>query len=189
MANDIASELDTMKNKIEFARAMAAYQSMEEQMLNAELHRRIVTYSLERLAQKGIYTFEPQSDRVAQQLAIALAQGNMAGVQRLQREIEKLEKWGLVSSELRREQMFLSDQIASIKIKLLNAKIDMKGEMPVKFVIENAIAPDKKFYPKKLIISFLSALGAFIVTLMSLLFIEKIRKEINLEPTNSNKQE
>jgi capsular polysaccharide biosynthesis protein len=189
MANDIASELDTIKNKIEFARTMAACQVMEEQVQKIEFQRQLLTDSLEKLAKKGVFTFESQSERVIQQLAIALAQGNTAGVQRLQKEIEKLEKWGTIASQLRRELMYLSDQMANVKVKLLNTQMDMKGAMPVKFVIENAIAPDKKFYPKKLIISVMSTISAFIITLMTLLFVDKIRKELIVEPTDPNKQE
>jgi len=191
MANDIASELDTIKNRIERDRAVAACRIMEEQVRNAELQRKLVSDSLMKLAQKGVFTFESQSERIMQQLAIALAQGNTAGVQRLQQEIEKLEKWGIVASELRREQMNLSDQIASIKIKLLNARMDMGGSMPVKFVIEKAIAPDKKSYPKKIIIVIIATIGAFITLLMTFLIIDKIKHEIKIDtkPHDTNRQE
>ncbi|MCL2246133.1 MAG: Wzz/FepE/Etk N-terminal domain-containing protein [Lentimicrobiaceae bacterium] len=190
MANDIAAELDTIKNRIESERALAACKVLEMQIKEAEIQRQQVGDSLDALAKNGVFILDFQVDRVMQQYAIALAQGNMAGAQRLQKEIEKLEKWGHIANALRREQFYLSDQIASAKIKLLNAQMDAYGTMPVKFVIQKAAAPDKKSYPKKIIFGLMSVIGTFIATLMILLFVDKIRREIKVERANhTTKQE
>ena len=186
IANDMASFLDTLKNRIELERAMAAYNALENQILEADLQRHWVEDSLNKIALKGVYNYEVQVERVIQQYAIALAQGNMAGVQRLKNELEKLEKWGVISTSLRREQIYLSDQIALTKLKLLNAKMDMNGTIPVKFVIEKAVAPDKKSSPKKMIISILSTFGTFILILMVLLIIEKINKEVMVDEKHND---
>jgi len=190
MANDIASELDTIKNRIEHERAFAACKALEIQIKEAEVQRKIIADSLDVLSKKGVFVLDFQVERFMQQYAIALAQGNMAGVQRLQKELEKLEKWGHTANSLRREQFYLSDQIAFMKVKLLNAQMDSYGNVPVKFVIEKAIAPDKKSYPKIMIIAILSSLGTFFVLLMLLLFMDKIKKEIHVDkPSHTPKQE
>ena len=186
MANDIASELDTIKNRVEHLRAAAAVRALENHVALAEEQRKILEDSLEVLAQRGVFYYEKQSDRLMQQYAIALAQGNMAGVQRLQKELEKLEKWGNIAYSLNTEQMNLSEEIAFTKLRLLNAKMDMSAIMPVKFVLEKAVAPDKKSYPKKLLIVILATIGTFIVTLMTFLFVDKVRKEITIEGKTKN---
>jgi len=178
MANDIASELDSIKNKIERERASAACKALEYQIKEADIQRQKVADSLDVLSKHGVFILDYQVERVMQQYAIALAQGNMAGIQRLQKEIEKLEKWGHAANSLRREQLYLSDQIAFMKVKLLNAQMDYYGTLPVKFVIEKAIAPDKKSYPKLLIIAILSSIGTFFILLMTLLVWDKIKSEI-----------
>jgi capsular polysaccharide biosynthesis protein len=190
MANDIASELDTIKNRIERERAFAACSALEILIQESETQRNIIEDSLAVLAKKGVIVLDYQIERVMQQYAIALAQGNMAGVQRLQKELEKLEKFGHAANALRREQFSLSDQIALTKTRLLNAQMDFYGIMPVKFVIERAIAPDKKSYPKIMIIAILSSLSTFFVILMFLLLMDKIKKEIIIEKSgNTPKQE
>jgi capsular polysaccharide biosynthesis protein len=181
IANDIADELDIMKNKIEKERIVAACSVMENQIAEAERQRQVVADSLKVLAGKGVFAYELQSERVMQQYAIAVREGNTAGMQRLQKELEKLEKWGSIAFSLRQEQVYLSEQVALSKLRLMGAQMDMSGVMPVKFVIEKAIPNDKKVYPKKLIISIISALGAFILTLMTLLIIDKIKREIVLD--------
>jgi len=181
MANDMASELDTIKNSIEHERAFAACKALEIQIKEADQQRQLIADSLEVLSKKGVFILDYQVERVMQQYAIALAQGNMAGVQRLKTELEKLEKWGHAANSLRREQLYLSDQIAFMKVKLLNAQMDYYGTIPVKFVIQKAVAPDKKSYPKKIIIGILSVVGTFIITLIVLLLIDKIKNEIEVE--------
>jgi uncharacterized protein involved in exopolysaccharide biosynthesis len=185
MANDIASELDTLKNRIERERALGACKALEMQIKEAEATCKKITDSLDILAQKGVFYYDYQVERVIQQYAAAIAQGNTAGVQRLQKELEKLEKWGNTANTLRREQLFISDQIGLLRSKLLDARVDASGIVPVKFVIQNAVAPDKKSYPKKIIIGLVSVVGTFILTLMILLFMDKIKKEI-VPVENSN---
>ena len=191
IANDIASELDTIKNRIERERARAACKALEIQIKEAEGQRKIIEDSLDIIAKKGVFILDFQIERVMQQYAIALANGNMAGVQRLQKELEKLEKWGHTSNALRREQFYLSDQIGFMKVRLLNAQMDSYGTMPVKFVIEKAVAPDKKSYPKKLIFAIGTTIATFFLILIILLFIDKIKKEIIVDnnPTNTEKKE
>ena len=186
IANDIASELDTIKNRIEHERAFAACTALKIQIEEAEKQRQIITDSLDILSKNGVLVTDYQVERFMQQYAIAIAQGNAMGAQRLQKEIEKLEKWGHTANALRREQFYISDQIGLFKMKLLDAQMDTYGTVPVKFVIQKAIAPDKKSYPKKIIIGLVSVAGTFVITLMLLLFIEKIKKEIVLTHPSKN---
>jgi len=181
MANDIADELDIIKHRIEKERTAAAFKAMELQVADVEAQRKQVVDSMNYLAQKGVLVYENQAERVMQQYAIALAQGNTAGVQRLKKEIDKLEEWGPASFALQEELIWLSKQLAFYKAKLLNAQMDMKELMPVKFVIEKAVPSDKKSYPKKLVISIISTISAFVLTLMTLLFVDKVRREIVVE--------
>jgi uncharacterized protein involved in exopolysaccharide biosynthesis len=187
MANDIAAELDTIKNRIERDRAIAACQAIEKQLAEVEKHAKFLEDTIAKLVHNGVYIYERQVERVMQQHAIALAQGNMAGVQRLQKEIEKLEKWGPVSYIIRREQETLCNLLSFINQRLLSAKMDLVGPMPVKFVIESAVPADKKCYPKKIIIVLIATFGTFFMTLMVLLFMDKIKKEIVVKSQQNNR--
>ena len=190
MANDIANELDTIKNRIERERALAAYKAMEIHIQEAEKQRQQLNDSLDTFAKKGLSVLDYQVDRMMQQYAIAIAQGNTAGVQRLRKEIDIIEKWGHVANSLRGEQRYLSEQIAFAKTRLLDAKMDYYASVPVKFVVQKAVAPDKKTYPKKIMIGLMSVLGTFIITLMILLFVDKIKQEIKVDrEKNTIKQE
>lgn len=177
MANEITVQLDTLKNKIEYERAYAAYNLLQNQVkeMDAEVQR--IDDSLSALAEKGVFMLDVQTERLTQQYALAVAQGNNAAISRLQAEMKKLAEWGPTVLSLQNEQLEYSRFQALCKSKMLDAKMDMNGGMPVKFVVEKAIPIDKKAYPKKSIIVILSTLSAFILTLLILLVINNISSD------------
>ena len=178
LANAIVDELDLFKNKIDNERTNAACQLLQRQM--DEVHERmiIVNDSVKKLADKGIFIYDLQVERVMQQYAIALGQGNTAGAQRLQKEIEKIAKYGPTSVLLREELIYLVRRETILKSLLWNSEMNASGVMPTKFIVEKAIPMEKKVYPKKSLIALFSSIGAFIVTFFVLLSIEKIKAEI-----------
>ena len=178
LANAIVDELDHFKNRIDNERTNAACELLQRQMDEVREKLIIVNDSVRKLADKGIFIYDLQVERVMQQYAITLAQGNSAGAQRLQKEIEKIAQWGPISVLLREELIYLVRRETILKSLLWNAEMNASGVMPTKFVVEKAIPMEKKVYPKKSLIAFLSAIGAFIVTFFILLSIEKIKNDI-----------
>lgn len=110
-----------------------------------------------------------------QQYAIAVAQGNTAAVQRLGAELEKLATWGPRAHALQEVQFNFRKYQSLVKQKMMDTKVDMENDIPTKFVVERAIVPDKKSYPKKSVIMTLSVVGSLIVTLFILLVVENLK--------------
>lgn len=175
MANEIIAQLDTVKNKIEHERTLAAYKLLQKQVeyVDAEMDR--INDSLKIMMEEGVFEFESQSERVMQQYAIALAQGNMAGAKRLEDELKKLSTYGARYVTLYEEQSYFREYQSLCRSKMMSAIADLDTEVPVKFVLENAIPADKKAYPKKSLIVIFSTLGSFILSIFVLLTIEKIQ--------------
>ena len=185
LANAMVDELDMFKNKVEYERAKATCDLLQRQINEVREKLIIVNDSVQKLANEGIFIYDLQVERVMQQYAIALGQGNSSGAQRLQKEIEKLSKWGPTSVVLREELIYLVRRETLLKSLLWNAEMNASGVMPTKFVVEKAIPIEKKVYPKKSLIALFSALGAFFVTFFVLLAIEKIKADVSV----SNKEE
>ncbi|MBP5400283.1 MAG: hypothetical protein J6Y35_01490 [Bacteroidales bacterium] len=175
VANDVLDLLDSVKRRMENERAAAAYAVMEKQLMdvNAEIAR--IDDTLKMIMEHGVFEFEGQSERVMQQYAIAVAQGNNAAVQRLEAELEKLATWGPRAHALAEVQFNFRKYQSLVKQKMMDAKVDMENEIPTKFVVERAIVPDKKSYPKKSIVMTLSIVGSLIVTLFILLMVENLK--------------
>ena len=175
MANEIIAQLDTVKNKIEHERTLAAYKLLQKQVEYVEAEMDRINDSLKIMMEEGVFEFESQSERVMQQYAIALAQGNMAGAKRLEDELKKLSTYGARYVTLYEEQSYFREYQSLCRSKMMSAIADLDTEVPVKFVLENAIPADKKAYPKKSLIVIFSTLGSFILSIFVLLTIEKIQ--------------
>jgi len=180
IANAMVDKLDAFKNKIDRERSIAAAELLRSQMKEVNAKMIIVNDSIQKLANEGIFIYDLQVERVIQQYAAALGQGNVAGAQRIQKEIDKLTKWGPVSVILREELIYLIRRETQLKSLLWNAEMNANGLMPTKFVVEKAVPIEKKVYPKKSIIALLSAIGAFVATFFVLLIVEKIQTDISV---------
>jgi len=180
LANAMVNELDLFKNRIDRERSLGAAELLRNQINDVRTKMEIVNDSVQKLADQGLFIYDLQVERVMQQYATALGQGNTAGAQRIQKEIDKLAKWGPTSVVLREELIYLIRRETQLKSLLWNAEMNANGLMPTKFVVEKAIPIEKKFYPKKSIIALLSAIGAFVATFFVLLIVEKIQTDISV---------
>ncbi len=146
-------------------------------MKDIDIEIKRIDDTLKVLAQKGVLVLDRQTERVTQQYAIAVAQGNNGAIARLEKEMAKLAEWGPTVTTIQNEQATFTKYQALCKQKLMDAQMDMESKMPVKFVIDRAIPADKKAYPKKSVIVILGTMGAFFTALFLSLLIEKIRRE------------
>lgn len=176
MANEILAQLDTIKHNIEYQRTIAAYKILQEQMDFVDEEMARLDDSLKVIMNEGVYEFTVQSDRMMQQYAIALAQGNTAGQQRLEKELEKLSACGARYLTLKEEQEKFCEYHAMCRSKMLNAIVDKSDEIPVKFVVDNAIPADKKAYPKKMLIVLVSTIASFILGVIVLLILNNLKQ-------------
>ncbi|MDL2296723.1 hypothetical protein LJC53_06120 [Bacteroidales bacterium OttesenSCG-928-C03] len=186
MANEIVAQLDVVKGRIERERATAAYNLLTQQLIDVTAEIKRVDDSLKVIMEHGVFDFETQSERVMQQYAIAISQGNTAAVNRLQAELDKLATWGPQSEALRELQYNFREYQAMCKAKMMDAKVDMEANIPLKFEIEKAIPADKKFYPKKLVVMLVSTVSVFILAIFVLLVIENIK---SIPVSNSKREE
>ena len=174
MTEEILDLLDTIKNRTEHERARAAYVALCQQLDSIDKEVAKIDDSIKVCMENGVFDLEKQSERVMQQYAIAVAQGNAAAVSRLAKEQEKLSVWGPRLDALQNMQYTFLKYQALCKQKMLDARLDMEGSMPVKFVVERPIVADKKFYPKRSLIVLVSTLSVLILSVFVLLMIDKI---------------
>lgn len=184
MTNTMLALLDTIKNHTEHERAVAAYNALCRQLdsITKEVER--VDDSIKVCMANGVFDVEVQSERVMQQYAIAVAQGNNAAIERLSKEQEKLAIWGPRLDALQNSQYNFIKYQALCKQKMLDARLDMENSMPVKFVVEHPIVADKKCYPKRSLIVMISTLSVLILSIIVLLMIEKVE----VKPSNKTEE-
>lgn len=177
MTLDVVRWLDTIKNHVEYERALAAYTILQNQLDSVDKEIAATNDSIREIMSHGVFDVKGQSERLTQQYAIAAAQGNAAAMQRIQREQDTIAKYGAKLTAYQEMSYNFSKYHALCKEKMLDAKMDMTTIMPVKFVIDEPFPADKKFYPKKSLIVIISTLCAFILTMIVLLMIERIENQ------------
>ena len=68
-------------------------------------------------------------------------------------------------------------QLADIQTRAAQTQVDMDEAVSYKFMLDEAVAADKKAYPKRAIIVLLGAFGALVMCILVLLLIESTKKE------------
>jgi hypothetical protein len=177
MTLDVVRWLDTIKNHVEYERALAAYTILQNQLDSVDKEIAATNDSIREIMSHGVFDVKGQSERLTQQYAIAAAQGNAAAMQRIQKEQDTIAKYGAKLTAYQEMSYNFSKYHALCKEKMLDAKMDMTTIMPVKFVIDEPFPADKKFYPKKSLIVIISTLCAFILTMIVLLMIERVENQ------------
>ncbi len=188
MTVDAIRWLDTIKNAVDRERLEAAYNDLKRQLDSINKEIAVNDDSIRELMKHGVFNVERQSERYTQQYAIAVAQGNTAAMNRLRSEMDTLAKYGPTLTALLENEFNFSKYQSLTKQKMLDAQLDMNTSVPVKFVIDKPFKADKKFYPKRSIIVIVSVLCAFLITLIVLLFIDKIDEKSTKSSTESDKQ-
>ena len=185
MADYILSLVDTVKNRTERERAAAAYYALKRQVdsVNKEIAR--IDDSIQVCMENGVFELKEQTNRVMQQWAIAVAQGNQAAISRLANEQKKLAEWGPRLDAWHDLQYNFREYQSLCKEKMMSAQLDMQGSMPVKFVVDRPIPADKKYFPKRSVIMIVSTFCVLAISLIVLLMIEKIEEKPSVKPEES----
>lgn len=68
-------------------------------------------------------------------------------------------------------------ELADIQTRAAETQVDMNENASYKFLLDNAVAPDKKAYPKRAVIVLLGAFGAVVMCILVLLLLDYAKKE------------
>ena len=176
IANSIASLVDTVYSDIRRERAIIGLQMVEAQI--ADMHGRIKECedSLTVLNKLGINHYEAQSERLIETYGYALKDGNMEGARRIEKQLEKLGKYGSAYVSVRDKNNYYKSLLSGLNSKHIEAKAESKQIMPYKYVVDYAYPAERKSSPKRIIIVLVSGLATFLFTYLMLLIVDITRK-------------
>lgn len=176
IANEISRLYDSVKTNMQRQRAQKAYKMVKDEYFELKVEVNEMEDSLSQLRKLGVHDYESQAERINEELAKQLAKGNQAAVNRLNEKLDVLAKYGGAYVSLRDALEYDKKHLSEVKAKYEQAKMDANSNLPHKFVVERAYAPEKKSYPIRWLIMVISTLGAFILTLMSIIIYQNISK-------------
>jgi len=182
MANNVAELVDSTINHMQKKIAKKAYRIVQVEYNNLLQEISDKEDSLTVLREFGVHDYESQSEMFNRQLAIEMAKGNKDGIDRLEKKLEILAKYGGPYVSLRDALEHDKKQLSKIKAKYEEAKVDATESLPHTFVINTAYKAEKKTYPIRWLIVVVSTFTSLFlaVILFSLidLFSDKLGQDI-----------
>ena len=176
MANDAAQLLDSVINQMQKKVAKEAFDivSAEYFQLSDEIKKK--EDSLTKLREYGVNDYESQAEMFNRQLAIVLANGNTKGAKVLEKKLEILAKYGGAYVSLRDALEYDKKQLSDLRAKYEEAKVDAQENLPHTFIVSSAYKAEKKSYPIRWLIVFITTLSVFFLSVLVLGLIDYTRK-------------
>lgn len=177
IANDIAQLVDTVRNEMQRARAIQAFQIVKAEYDAAVYDIRTKEDSLQAIMNMGVYDYESQSEVLYEQYAIALARGDERVKNNVKEKLDILAKYGPTYISLRDHLEHQRKQLIEVKSKYDEAKVDAEQNITTKFIVSSAVPAERKSYPVRWLIVAVSTLSTLLFTVVLLVLIDMVRKE------------
>lgn len=168
MANNVAELIDSTLNQMQKEVAKKAFLIVEKEYNSLKQSVQDKEDSLDVLRSYGVNDYESQAEMFNRQLAIEMARGNTEGINRLERKLAVIAKYGGTYVSLRDALEHDKKQLSEIKAKYDEAKVDASETLPHKFVVSNAYKAEKKSYPIRWLIVLISAISAILLAIVVL---------------------
>jgi len=172
IANDISALLDSAKNRMQQERASEALRILEQEYQELENMVYQMEDSLTAVRLLGINDYASQSEVMNEQYAIALARNNSLAAAALRDRLNILSQYGGVYVSLTEQLEHYHDQLAMLRIKLKELRMDASKPITHKFIVNRAVPAEKKSYPRRSLIVLAACAGTFLITLFTLIGVE-----------------
>jgi uncharacterized protein involved in exopolysaccharide biosynthesis len=176
IANDIATLVDTVYSEMLSGRALMGLKMVEEQIDDLRAKMKVCEDSLRILNKLGINHYEAMSERLIETYGYALKDGNMEGAKRIEKQLDKLGKYGAAYVSVRDRNNYYKSLLHALNSKYVEAKAESEQIMPHKYVVDYAYPAERKSFPKRILIVMVSALATFLFAYFMLLIVDIIRK-------------
>lgn len=176
LANEIAALVDTMRNEMIHARAQTAYEIMDEEYNSLVTYMAELDDSLTVLRKKGVQDYEKQIEMITGVYYQAVAENNTRAVNQLQNQLDTLARYGSASKSMTENLEFLRERLVLLRGKYDEIKVDATKDLTWKFVVNEAVAAEKKAYPIRWLIVLVSTLASLLLSVLVIIGVENYNK-------------
>lgn len=177
LANDIASFIDSVKNKMQKDRAKEAANVLKREYDKLNLRVLKLEDSLTYFRKRGVLEFELQVEKYSEQLGIAVNTGRKEAEHFLQNKLDTLAKYGAAQVALREQILLERERLVEVLESYEEAMVDANSSFPQKFIVNSAYPAEKKTYPVRWLIVTVSTLSALLAGLVFLIWREGSKPE------------
>jgi len=178
MANEISNLVDTIMNNMQKERAQKALALVEHEYFAFKNNIITLQDSLKIISAHGVVDYESQAEVTNQAYAQAILNGNASAANKLQKKLDVLAKYGGAYMAIAYQLEFETEQLSKLKAKYGEAQLDATQNLPNKFVVNSATVAEKKSYPIRWLIVFVSTFSAFIMTVLLLVVFDAINRRL-----------
>ncbi|MCK4920044.1 MAG: hypothetical protein KAS71_03300 [Bacteroidales bacterium] len=178
IANDIAALVDTVYNRMLKQRAIDAFYLVDKEYNSMITNMDILQDSINKIRFLGINDYETQSERYYEGLSRAINEGNYNAQKIFEDKLKVLSKHGGSYVVIRDHLLHETERLSRMKQRYQEAELEASQNLQHIFIVDSAFKAEKKAYPKKSIIVIISTLAAFLLTLITLIVVENIRKKV-----------
>lgn len=178
IANDIASLVDTVYNRMLNQRAIDAFHLVQKEYNSMITNMEVLQDSINKIRALGINDYETQTERYYEGLSRAINEGNHNAQKIFEDKLKVLSKHGGSYVVIRDHLQQEAQRLSRMKQRYQEAELEASQNLPHIFIVDSAFKAEKKAYPKKSIIVIISTLAAFLLTLITLIVVENIRKKV-----------
>ncbi len=176
IANYIAELVDTLKNNMRKKMANEALQIVKHEYESFKAYVQNIEDSLTKLRMLGVNDYESQVERLTEQLGIAIVKNNQSAVRQLQERLDKLSKYGGAYVALRDLLEHETEKLSQLRTRYEQAKVDATANLENKFIVNKAYPAEKKSYPIRWLIVFVSVLAAELFAIILILIKDSVKR-------------
>lgn len=175
IANTMVDFSDSIMRSVKAQVAVQALRALEKQFSLVEKELSSLQDSLAFIMNKGIINPDRQAKVFYSEYLNAMLKANKPQLMLLEKEISRFGDFGAKHVRYKAEIKDLAERLNDLRKNIVAARIEANQEIPTQFIIDRADVPDKKAYPKRLLIVLTATLSALILTAFLLLFEEYLK--------------
>lgn len=176
IANDIGDLLDSTKTRMQRDRANQALDIVSAEYFRKKADVDLMTDSLHRINELGIYDYESQAEVTSEQYAIALSKGDAGAIKRLGDQLKVIAQYGSAYMAVRENLYIAREQLGLLKKKYEEAKIDAEAVLTYKFIVNRAFPAERKSYPVRWLVVAVSTISSLVLGVLMLILFDNIRR-------------
>ncbi|MFZ5552517.1 MAG: Wzz/FepE/Etk N-terminal domain-containing protein [Bacteroidota bacterium] len=175
IANDIATLVDSAKNKMLKERALQAFRIVEKEYNSLTEQRNTLVDTLGKLSMMGVVSSSAIPALLEVQ-ANAIKERDMQLMIELDTQIKMNRRYGSISASFAEQLELKNKRLEEMEAVYIQAKSDAYSPYTYKFEVEPATKAEKKSYPIRWLIVFISTVSSFFFMVFLIMSIEKIKE-------------
>ncbi|HPV56893.1 MAG TPA: hypothetical protein PKW61_07185, partial [Tenuifilaceae bacterium] len=175
IANTVVDLCDSAMRSVKTQIAQKALLALEAQYEQGLAEMKTLEDSLTKVMMNGVVDLKMQSEQYYKDYTKALIANDKRAISVLEKQIKPLQEYGSQYRRYKDEIKEMALHLTEMRQGLKVVRIEAQQTIPSQFVIDRAVAADKKAYPKRSLVIILSTLASVFFTVFAIVLMEFIK--------------